>query len=40
MCSMQDDGCDHDGGRGLSDSKRARPGGSPFCFFGVFFLGG
>ena len=21
-------------------TERARPGGSPFCFFGVFFLGG
>lgn len=41
VCSMQDDGCDHDGGRGLSDSKRARPGARPFvfgcCFF--YFLG-
>lgn len=38
VCSMQDDGCDHDGGRGLSDNK-GRGRGSPFCFFGgVFFL--
>ncbi len=33
MCSMQDDGYDHDGGRGLSDIK-GRAGGSPFCFLG------
>lgn len=41
VCSMQDDGCDHDGGRGLSDIK-GRAGGSPFCFFGgcfFYFLG-
>lgn len=38
VCSMQDDGGDHDGGRGLSDSKRARPRGSPFCFWVLFLL--
>lgn len=43
MCSMQDDGGDHDGGRGLSDSKRAGWGLALLFFFwgGCFlFLGG
>ena len=37
VCSMQDDGCDHDGGRWLCDSKRARLGARPFVFLGCFF---
>lgn len=33
MCSMQDDGGDHDGGRGLSDNKGRGRGDRPFVFF-------
>ena len=38
MCSMQDDGGDHDGGRGLSDNKGRGRGGLALLFF-LGFLG-
>lgn len=36
MCSMQDDGYDHDGGRGLCDSKRAGWGLALLFFLGFW----